>query len=68
MFQRYLSVLAISVALLIGSLSILKPAIAQTQGAVPGTALGIKSDSDLWRYVRTGNAGTSQMKNVIVQQ
>ena len=46
MFQRYLSVLAISVALLIGPLSILKPAIAQTQGAVPGTALGIKSDSD----------------------
>ena len=63
MFQRYLSVLAVLVALLIGSVSALTPAIAQTKGEVPGAALGIKSDSDLWRYVRTGNAGTSQMKD-----
>ena len=63
MFQRYLSVLTVLFALSIGSFSTLTPAIAQTKGEVPGAALGIKSDSDLWRYVRTGNAGTSQMKN-----
>ena len=63
MFQRYLSVLAVLFALSIGSFSALTPAVAQTKGEVPGAALGIKSDSDLWRYVRTGNAGTSQMKN-----
>ena len=63
MFQRYLSVLVVLVTLSIGSFSTLTPVIAQTKGEVPGAALGIKSDSDLWRYVRTGNAGTSQMKN-----
>ena len=63
MFQRYLSVLVVLVTLSIGSFSTLTPVIAQTMGEVPGAALGIKSDSDLWRYVRTGNAGTSQMKN-----
>lgn len=39
------------------------PAIAQTMGEVPGSTLGVKSDADLWRYVRTGNAGSTQMKN-----
>ena len=63
MFQRYLGVLTVLFALSIGSFSTFTPAIAQTKGEVPGAALGIKSDSDLWRYVRTGNAGTSQMKN-----
>ena len=63
MFLRYLSVLTVLFALSIGSFSALTPAIAQTKGEVPGAALGIKSDSDLWRYVRTENAGTSQMKN-----
>ena len=63
MFQRYLSVLAVLATLSIGSLGVFTPVIAQTKGEVPGAALGIKSDSDLWRYVRTGNAGTSQMKN-----
>ena len=63
MFQRYLSVLAVLATLSIGSFGAFTPVIAQTKGEVPGAALGIKSDSDLWRYVRTGNAGTSQMKN-----
>ena len=63
MFQRYLSVLAVLATLSIGSFGTFTPVIAQTEGEVPGAALGIKSDSDLWRYVRTGNAGTSQMKN-----
>jgi len=36
---------------------------AQQAGQVPGDALGINSDTDLWRFVRTGNAGSTQMKN-----
>ena len=30
---------------------------------VPGQALGINSDADLWRFVRTGNAGSVSMKD-----
>ncbi len=63
MFQKYLSVITILMALLIGSFGVVSSSVAQTKGEVPGSALGIKSDSDLWRYVRTGNAGTSQMKD-----
>ena len=37
--------------------------LAQTKGEVPGKSLGIKSDTDLWKYVRNGNAGTTQMKD-----
>jgi formate dehydrogenase subunit gamma len=37
--------------------------LAQSKGEVPGKSLGIKSDTDLWRYVRNGNAGTTQMKD-----
>jgi formate dehydrogenase subunit gamma len=37
--------------------------LAQTKGEVPGKSLGLKSDADLWRYVRNGNAGTTQMKD-----
>jgi formate dehydrogenase subunit gamma len=36
---------------------------AQQGGAVPGESLGINSDTDLWRFVRTGNAGSTQMKD-----
>ena len=39
------------------------PAYAQQQGEVPGQSLGLNSDSDLWRFVRTGNAGSTQMKD-----
>ena len=38
-------------------------ALAQEKGMVPGNALGLKSDADLWRYVRTGKAGSTQMKD-----
>ena len=62
MFPKIFECFSHIVALLFGSFSTLAPAIAQTKGEVPGAALGIKSDSDLWRYVRTGHAGTSQMK------
>ena len=37
--------------------------IAQVSGEVPGKTLGLKSDADLWRYIRTGNAGSTQMKD-----
>ena len=37
--------------------------LAQSKGEVPGKSLGLKSDADLWRYVRNGNAGTTQMKD-----
>ena len=37
--------------------------LAQTKGEVPGKSLGIKSDTDLWKYVRNGNDGTTQMKD-----
>ncbi len=38
-------------------------AAAQEKGMVPGNTLGLKSDADLWRYVRTGKAGSTQMKD-----
>jgi formate dehydrogenase subunit gamma len=62
MLRKYLGVLAILAALFISAIGTVAPAIAQTNGEVPGTALGIKSDTDLWRFVRTGNAGSTQMK------
>ena len=62
MLRKYLGVFAILAALFIGATGTVAPAMAQTNGEVPGTALGIKSDTDLWRFVRTGNAGSTQMK------
>ena len=62
MLRKYLGVLAILAALFISATGTVTPAMAQTNGEVPGTALGIKSDTDLWRFVRTGNAGSTQMK------
>ena len=38
-------------------------AIAQTSGEVPGQALGLNSDADLWRFIREGNSGDVSMKN-----
>ena len=63
MLRKYLGVLAILAALFTGVTGTIAPAMAQTNGEVPGTALGIKSDTDLWRFVRTGNAGSTQMKD-----
>jgi formate dehydrogenase subunit gamma len=63
MLRKYLGVLAILAALFIGAIGTVTPSMAQTNGEVPGTALGIKSDTDLWRFVRTGNAGSTQMKS-----
>ncbi len=36
---------------------------AQSSGQVPGDSLGLNSDADLWRYIRQGNKGDTQLKN-----
>jgi len=46
MLRKYLGVLAILAALFIGATGTVTPAVAQTNGEVPGTSLGIKSDTD----------------------
>ena len=33
----------------------------QTSGEVPGASLGLNSDADLWRYIRGGNKGQTQL-------
>ena len=63
MLNRYFSIMVILAALLSGTAGLSTPVQAQQQGEVPGQSLGLNSDSDLWRYVRTGNAGSTQMKN-----
>ena len=30
---------------------------------MPGSSLGFNSDADLWRYIREGNKGNTQLKN-----
>ena len=55
--------LALLALLVCGIAGLTHNASAQQDGAVPGDSLGINSDSDLWRFVRTGNAGSSQMKD-----
>ena len=44
-----------------------QPAHAQTAGAVPGEALGVNSDTDLWRYIREGKSGNAQVKNELAK-
>ncbi len=63
MLRKYLGILAVMMTMFIGTSAFVTPAVAQTKGEVPGATLGIKSDTDLWRFVRTGNAGSTQMKN-----
>ena len=36
---------------------------AQTSGQVPGASSGLNSDADLWRYIRGGNKGNTQLGN-----
>ena len=63
MLNRYFSIMVILAALLSGTAGLSTPVQALQQGEVPGQSLGLSSDSDLWRYVRTGNAGSTQMKD-----
>ena len=63
MYSRILAAFAVIVTLFSGMALLAPVAIAQQSGEVPGQALGINSDADLWRFVRTGNAGSVSMKN-----
>ena len=48
---------------MIGVASFNIPVNAQTSGEVPGQALGLNSDADLWRFIRNGNSGNISMQN-----
>ena len=37
--------------------------MAQSVGEVPGSSLGLNSDADLWRFIREGNKGNTQLGN-----
>jgi len=63
MISRIFTVFALLCTLFGGMMTLSTVANAQQQGEVPGQSLGIKSDTDLWRFVRTGNAGSVSMKN-----
>ena len=54
-----LAVLGMAVQALPGAVG---PAMAQQDGQVPGNTLGLSSDADLWRYIRGGNAGNTQIQ------
>ena len=60
---KYFNVIGLIAAFFVFAADPSEVAYSQTMGEVPGQSLGLKSDSDLWRYVRTGNAGSSQMKD-----
>jgi len=48
---------------LTGSVVLDSPAAAQTKGAVPGNFSGNQSDAELWRAIRKGVAGRSDMQD-----
>lgn len=56
-------ILALLAVLICGATGLPADAMAQQSGSVPGDSLGLNSDSDLWRFVRTGNAGSTQIKD-----
>ena len=58
---RIVSVMCAAVFLTFAVLD--RPAVAQTSGEVPGQALGLNSDADLWRFIREGNSGNISMQN-----
>ena len=62
MLIRFFSALVVLAALFCGSVSSVT-LLTLNRRRVPGQSLGISSDSDLWRFVRTGNAGSTQMKD-----
>ena len=63
MLTRFLGAFVVLVTLFCASVIATTPVYAQQKGEVPGQSLGLNSDSDLWRFVRTGNAGSTQMKD-----
>ena len=63
MFRKLLTTCLMLFVINLAFLSNSNTSVAQVKGEVPGKSLGLKSDADLWRYVRTGNAGSTQMKD-----
>ncbi|CAI8447750.1 MAG: Formate dehydrogenase, cytochrome b556(fdo) subunit [SAR116 cluster bacterium MED-G04] len=62
----------ITVLGLLGLLSVAVPgvtttAVAQQDGKVPGQSLGLNSDADLWRLIRNGNSGDTQIKSELAE-
>ena len=60
---KWTSVILTLVIIMIGFTSFNIPVNAQTSGEVPGQALGLNSDADLWRFIRNGNSGNISMQN-----
>jgi formate dehydrogenase subunit gamma len=63
MFRKLLTTFAMIFVINLAFISNPSVSTAQVSGEVPGKTLGLKSDADLWRYIRTGNAGSTQMKD-----
>ena len=63
MFRKLLTTCLMLFVINLAFLSNSNTSVAQVKGEVPGKSLGLKSDADLWRYVRTGKAGSTQMKD-----
>ena len=63
MNSKLFTVFAVLCTLFSGMVSMSSAVQAQQQGEVPGQSLGLNSDADLWRFVRTGNAGSVSLKN-----
>ena len=63
MFRKLLTTFMMIFVINLAFISNPSVSIAQVSGEVPGKTLGLKSDADLWRYIRTGNAGSTQMKD-----
>ena len=60
---KWTSVILTLAIIMIGVTSFNIPVNAQTSGEVPGQALGLNSDADLWRFIRNGNSGNISMQN-----
>ncbi len=58
-----LAIIYASAAGLTGSVVLDAPVAAQTKGAVPGNFSGSQSDAELWRAIRKGVSGTSNMQD-----
>ena len=53
MFRKLLTTCLMLFVINLAFLSNSNTSVAQVKGEVPGKSLGLKSDADLWRYVRT---------------
>ncbi|EDP64593.1 formate dehydrogenase, gamma subunit, putative [alpha proteobacterium BAL199] len=62
--RRIATVLALLAVLVTASVAVMHtPAIAQTDGKVPGETLGTSSDADFWRQIRQGTQGQVSIPN-----